>query len=237
MTRSLSACALALGLSLACSAQETTIHFGPLWDSIALSSGLGAALASELFLDSAGSSGAKPDASSLSGLDALACLPYDEGMSKASMAAEGVALLWPALFALSGSSGELLPAAASYAEGPRLDLRREELPQIRLPQGSALRLPLGESLGGAPGRGQRILPFGACGLGLLRGDFLRGPRLRALAEQPCDSLARRGRVCCRDHRSHAQSGCRGALRRRCRRGRPAGVGDRLYRDIPPYKIR
>jgi membrane-associated phospholipid phosphatase len=116
MTRSLSACALALGLGLACSAQETTIRIDPLWDSIALSSGLGAALASELFLDSAGNSGAKLDASSLSGPDVLACLPYDEGMSKASMAAEGVALLWPALFALSGSSGELMPAAASYAE-------------------------------------------------------------------------------------------------------------------------
>jgi membrane-associated phospholipid phosphatase len=115
MSRILAACALALGLGLACSAQEKAIAFDPLWDSAALASGAGAAICTEFFLDSRPLSGT-PDPAALSGLDALACLPYDEGRSKLSLAATGAALLWPAFFALSASADELWPAAASCAE-------------------------------------------------------------------------------------------------------------------------
>lgn len=115
MSRTLAACALALGLGLACTAQESTISLDPVWDAAALASGAGAAFCTEFFLDSRPLSGS-PDPAALSGLDALACLPYDEGRSRLSVAATGAALLWPAFFALSASPGELWPAAASCAE-------------------------------------------------------------------------------------------------------------------------
>jgi Membrane-associated phospholipid phosphatase len=93
-----------------------TIVFDPCLDSVALASGAGAALAAELLLGGDAESFAKPDASSLSWPDSLACLPYDSTKSKLSLAATGASMLWPALFALSASSDELLPTAASCAE-------------------------------------------------------------------------------------------------------------------------
>jgi membrane-associated phospholipid phosphatase len=117
MNRSLSACALALGLGLACSAQqEASISLDPLYDSVAMGSGLCAALGAELLPGAENESYAKQDASGIPALDAIALFPYDGGMSKASTVATGAALLWPALFALAGGKDELLPAAACYAE-------------------------------------------------------------------------------------------------------------------------
>jgi membrane-associated phospholipid phosphatase len=116
MKSTIVACALALGLGLACPAQSKTIVLSPLWDSAAIASGLGACLGLEMRLAGGDESYAKPDPAGLSALDALACLPYGDGASKASTLATGAALMWPALFALSGEKGELFPAAATYAE-------------------------------------------------------------------------------------------------------------------------
>jgi membrane-associated phospholipid phosphatase len=116
MTRRISACAMALGLGLACSAQGRTVALDPLWDSVALASGLGAAIAAELVPGSGAKDRAPLDASELGALDAAACLPYDSGLDKASLAFAGAALLWPALFALSAEREELLPAALSSGE-------------------------------------------------------------------------------------------------------------------------
>jgi len=122
MTRPNAACAFALGLGLLCSsrsaafAQEKTIALDPLGDGLALSLGIGAALASELLIDGRAEPLERPDMSSIPALDALACFPYDDGLDAASKAAEAATILWPALFAFVGERDELLPAAAVCAE-------------------------------------------------------------------------------------------------------------------------
>lgn len=134
MKRSIIACALALGIGLACPAESKTIALSPLWDSAALASGFGACLGLEMRLSGGEASYVKPDAAGLSALDALACLPYDEGSSKASTLATGAALMWPALFALSGERNELFPAAATYAEALLWTFASKDLLKFLIPK-------------------------------------------------------------------------------------------------------
>ncbi len=122
MTRKKAARALALGLGFLCSFSfaeaetERRLALDPVGDGIALSAGICAALCSELLLPKAPELETAPDASRLPGFDAWACRPFSQGLSTASAAALGVAVLWPASFALIGKRDELLPAAAACAE-------------------------------------------------------------------------------------------------------------------------
>jgi membrane-associated phospholipid phosphatase len=116
MNRSLAACAIALGIGLSCSGQSKTVAIDPLWDSAAIASGLGACLGLEMRLAGEEASYTKPNFADLPSFDAIACFPYSDGASKASTIATGAALMWPALFALSGEKSELFPAAVTYAE-------------------------------------------------------------------------------------------------------------------------
>jgi Membrane-associated phospholipid phosphatase len=97
-------------------AEERTIVFDTLGDGLALASGLGAAVGTELALSTAATSFAKPDIAGLRGLDAVACLPYNAGAATASELGQYATMLWPALFAISAEGTELLPAAITYAE-------------------------------------------------------------------------------------------------------------------------
>ena len=95
-------------------AEEKTITFDPLWDPALLAAGFAGAAASRLALD--GADRALPDPAELSGFDASLRFDYDEGLSTLSTGATGLAILWPALFALQGEREEILPAAAACAE-------------------------------------------------------------------------------------------------------------------------
>ena len=100
-------------------AQDARLVIDPLADGIVLSAGLGAALASELWLGGTDASLALPDSddrASLPWLDGLACFPHDEGLSKASLATLGLGLALPATLALGCDGPELLSAAVCYSE-------------------------------------------------------------------------------------------------------------------------
>jgi membrane-associated phospholipid phosphatase len=122
MTRRMPARAFALGLGLLCSLSDAaaspraTVALDPVLDGLALSAGIGAALAAEFLIDPPAAPLGRPDASSIPGIDSLACLPYDRGLDAASEVFQYGAMLWPACFALIGEKGELLPAAAVCAE-------------------------------------------------------------------------------------------------------------------------
>jgi undecaprenyl-diphosphatase len=100
-------------------AQDRALAIDPLADGIALSAGLGAALASELWLGGADAGLALPDSddrASLPWLDGIACLPHDEGLSKVSLATLGLGLALPATLALGCDGQELFSAAVCYSE-------------------------------------------------------------------------------------------------------------------------
>lgn len=115
---------LAIGLALAvlacfvppepAFAEEKTIRFDPLWDPALLAAGFAGAAASRLALE--GADRALPDPAGLSGFYASLRFDYDEGLSTLSTGATGLAILWPALFALQGEREEIFPAAAACAE-------------------------------------------------------------------------------------------------------------------------
>jgi membrane-associated phospholipid phosphatase len=140
MTRFSSARAVALGLGLACSstfaciAQGKAIALDPLWDSVALTSGIGASLAAELALGSNARALPTPSLADLGAIDALACFAYDDGASKASLAATGLSLLWPALFAVVGDRGDILPAAVSCAEALAWTYAAKDLVKFLVPK-------------------------------------------------------------------------------------------------------
>ena len=95
-------------------AEEKTIRFDPLWDPALHAAGFAGAAASRLALE--GADRALPDPAELSGFDASLRFDYDEGLSTLSTGASGLAILWPALFALQGEREEIFPAAAACAE-------------------------------------------------------------------------------------------------------------------------
>lgn len=117
---------LALGLALAALArlvpsapafaEERTIRFDPTWDSALLAASFAGAALSRLALEDADY--AVPDPDALSGPDLR--FDYSEGLSRLSTGVTGLAILWPALFALTGERVEALPAAAAYAEAMAL---------------------------------------------------------------------------------------------------------------------
>jgi hypothetical protein len=122
MTRRFAARALALGLGLACSlgsrcgAEEYRVVADPLWDSVTLASGLGAAAIGAFALGHNDGSYEMKDEGSLPAIEGLGRFKYEAGLSKASVIAGGIAVLWPAFFALSGDRDELVPAALSCVE-------------------------------------------------------------------------------------------------------------------------
>jgi membrane-associated phospholipid phosphatase len=97
-------------------AEDKTIAFDPLWDSLALGGGLGSAALTKIGLNSSQGAFVQPDAASLWAIDCGVRFPYSAGLDKASLAVEGGAFLWPAFFGVLGEKSEWLPAAASYAE-------------------------------------------------------------------------------------------------------------------------
>lgn len=100
-------------------AQDSRLSVDPLADGITLATGLGLSLASELWLDGATEGMQLPsseDRAGLPWLDGLACLPYDEGLSRASLATLGLGLALPATLALACDGSDLYAAAACYSE-------------------------------------------------------------------------------------------------------------------------
>jgi len=100
-------------------AQDTRLSIDPLADGIVLATGLGASLASELWLDGPTGGLALPSAGDTAGLpwlDGIACFPNDEGLSKASLATLGLGLVLPATLALGCDGPDLLSAAVCYSE-------------------------------------------------------------------------------------------------------------------------
>jgi membrane-associated phospholipid phosphatase len=111
--------AAACAAVLACHAlaQGASLRIDPWLDAGILTAGLGAAAGSLALPGFDGGGQSFPlDPGSLSGLDALACLPRDEALSKASLISLGLSLVTPAAFALVGKDSELLPAAICCAE-------------------------------------------------------------------------------------------------------------------------
>jgi len=100
-------------------AQDRTLAIDPLADGITIAAGLGASLASELWLDGPTEGMALPsvdDRADLPWLDGIACFPYDKGLSKASLATLGLGLALPAALALGCDGPDLLSAAVCYSE-------------------------------------------------------------------------------------------------------------------------
>jgi membrane-associated phospholipid phosphatase len=122
MTRRIAARVFALGLGFLCplgnaaAAPRSVAAFGPIGDGIALTAGIGAALAAELLIDPPAAQLERPDPASIPAVDAIAPLGYDRGLDAASEALQYGAMLWPACFALIGERDELLGAAAACAE-------------------------------------------------------------------------------------------------------------------------
>jgi undecaprenyl-diphosphatase len=100
-------------------AQDRPLVIDPLADGITLAAGLGSSLASELWLRASTEGMTLPsagDRASLPWLDGIACFPYDEGLSKASLATLGLGLALPATLALGCAGPDLLSAAVCYSE-------------------------------------------------------------------------------------------------------------------------
>lgn len=100
-------------------AEGTGLVIDPLADGITVAAGLGAVLGTELWLSANPAETPLPspgDRADLPWLDGLACYPYDEGLSHASLATLGLGLALPATLALSCDSSELLTAAICYSE-------------------------------------------------------------------------------------------------------------------------
>lgn len=100
-------------------AQDARLAIDPLADGIAIATGLVAVLGTELWLGASPAEAGLPapgERAGLPWLDGLACMPYDKGLSRASLVTLGLGLVFPAALALGCDDNGLLSAAICYSE-------------------------------------------------------------------------------------------------------------------------
>lgn len=111
----------------ACRAQANEIRYDPVWDSALLGLSASCAVLGHFAFDETHTDFTMRDVSELSPIDAATRFPYDEGLSRLSIGAECLTLLWPSLFALGCGEAQMLPAAAAYVEALSLTFAAKDL--------------------------------------------------------------------------------------------------------------